>query len=163
LSAIEKAADLLMSWSGQVDETHAAPGTIEMMRTVASDVRAEFARLQRSPGAQLDALIKAWALRELEALPRGPWRDWIRQGTPPAALEQALERLPEAVAALVREHVADDLDDCEACRRRAPCRLLSDGAESGERYWRCAWGCPPSEDDPATAAMLREWARECGL
>lgn len=163
MSAIEKAAELLMSWSGQVDETHAVPGTIEAMRTVATAARAEYARLQQSPGARHDAVIKAWALRELEALPRGAWRDWIRQGTPGPELAALLARLPQPVAALVLEHVADDLDDCETCRRRAPVRLQSDGTESGERDWRCAWGCPPREDDPATAAMLREWARECGL
>ena len=163
MTAIEKAADLLMSWSAQVDQTHAQPGTVETMRTVATEARAEYQRLSRSPTVQLDAVLKAWALRELEALPQGPWRTWMATGAPPAALQLAIEALPEAVGALVREHVADELGECEICRRRAPCRLVSDGTESGERDWRCAWGCPPHEDDPATERMLREWAEECGL
>lgn len=103
----------------------------------------------------VEALIKAWALRELEALPRGPWREWTRHGTPPPELQQVIARLPEAVAALVIEHIADDLGDCECCRRRAPCRLLSDGGTDSERDWRCAWGCPPPEDDWATADTVR--------
>lgn len=163
MNAIEKAADLLDSWSGQVDETHAQPGTVEAMRSVASEVRIEYARLTKSPGAQLDAVIKAWALRELEALPRGPWRDWTRTGEVPEPLRQAVAQLPEAVRALVMEHVADDLGECECCRTRAPCRLQSDGTPSGERDWRCAWGCPPPEDDPAETERLRAWARETGL
>lgn len=163
MTAILRAADLLSSWSEQVDETHAAPGTVEAMRTVALEVRAEYRRLTRSPGAQLDALIKAWALRELAALPHGPAREWISTGTPPTVIELGLAALPENVAALVREHVADDLGTCELCRAYAPCRLQSDGTESGERDWRCAWGCPPPAEQAATAAMLREWARECGL
>lgn len=163
MNPIQKAADLLWTWSYQVDETHAQPGAVEAMRTVATEARAEYARLAKSPGARLDTLIKAWALRELEALPRGPWRNWTRYGVPPVELQMVVARLPEAVMALVFEHVADDLDECELCRRRAPCRLQSDGTESGEKDWRCAWGCPPPEDDPATTAMLQEWARELGL
>lgn len=161
-TAILRAADLLASWSGEVDETHAQPGTVEAMRTLATEVRVEHRRLSASPGAQLDRLIKAWALRELEALPRGPSREWISTGTPPTVIQLALAALPEPVAALVREHIADELGMCELCRAHAPCRLQSDGTESGERDWRCAWGCLPP-DDPATAAMLREWAKECGL
>lgn len=165
-TAIEKAADLLMSWSEQVDATHAQPGAVEAMRTVATEVRAEYAKLSRSPGAELDRLVKAWALRELEALPRGPAREWISTGVPPTVISLALARLPEAVAELVREHVPDELGTCEICRTYAPCRLQSDGTESGERDWRCAWGCPPKdprEDDPREVAMLRAWANECGL
>jgi hypothetical protein len=113
------------------------------------------------PDLRREELIKAWALRELEALPRGPWREWIRMGTAPASLQLALEGLPESVAALVIEHVADELGDCECCRRRAPCRHLSDRSESGERDWRCAWGCSPPDAPPAD--MLQRWARECGL
>jgi len=110
-----------------------------------------------------DELIKAWALRELEGLPRGPAREWTRHGLPPPEVAHLLARLPEAVAALVFEHVADDLGECELCRRRAPCRLLSDGSDSGESDWRCAWGCPPPVDDPAETAALREWQGEAPL
>jgi hypothetical protein len=103
-----------------------------------------------------DELIKAWALRELEAMPRGPWRDWQRNSTQAPEFQLILGRLPEAVAVLVIEHVADDLGDCEICATRAPCRLISDGTESGESDWRCAWGCPHREqDDPATADTVR--------
>jgi hypothetical protein len=163
LNPILRAADLLWNWSHQVDETHAQPGAVEAMRTVSTEARAEYARLQKSPGAAYDALIKAWALRELEALPRGPWRDWVRHGMPTVELQMLVARLPSAVSSLVFEHVADELGDCELCRRRAPCRLQSDRSDSGEKDWRCAWGCPPPEDDAATADTLRDWAREIGL
>lgn len=163
MNPILKAADLLWNWSSEVDATHAQPGAIEAMRTVATEARAEYSRLTKSPGAQFDALIKAWALRELEALPRGPWRQWTASGVIPHQLQQTLARLPDPVVALVLEHVADELGDCEVCRTRAPCRLQSDGTDTGERDWRCAWGCPPPPDDPATADTLREWAREVGL
>jgi hypothetical protein len=163
LTAIERAAELLARWSGQVDETHAQPGTVEMMRALAADVRAEYSELSKSPGAAFDTLIKTWAARELERLPRGAWGAWIRTGVIPRALQAELTGLPEAVAALIGSHVADEIDDCEICKRRAPCRLISDGTESGERDWRCAWGCPAPPHDPATTAMLLEWAKECGL
>lgn len=149
MNAIERAADLLWRWSGQVDETHAQPGTVEMMRTVATEARAEYSRLQRSPGAALEVLIKAWAARELERLPRALWGEWIRTGAIPRALQVELDGLPEPIAALIGAHVADEIDICECCKRRAPCRLISDGSDSGERDWRCAWGCPaPANDDP---------------
>lgn len=162
MNPILQAADLLWSWSSEVDAAHAQPGAVEAMRLISTEARAEYSRLSKSPSAQHDALIRAWALRELEALPRGPWRSWIATGSPPAALQLALEELPEAVGALVLEHVADELGECECCRRRAPCRLVSDGSDSGESDWRCAWGCQPPED-PSTDRMLRAWAKECGI
>lgn len=113
--------------------------------------------------ARLDALIKAWAIRELEALPRGQAGDWLREGAPPPELAALLARLPEAVRALVCEHVADGIDVCECCRARAPLRLLSDRSESGERDWRCAWGCPPPEEEQPGDEAMREWAEEAGL
>ncbi len=104
---------------------------------------------------RLDALIKCWAARELERLPRALWGEWIRTGTIPLALQSALDGLPEPVAALIGAHVADEIDTCECCKRRAPCRLMSDGTDSGESDWRCAWGCPSSaHDDPVV-----RWAR----
>lgn len=163
MSPILRAADMLWRWSFQVDDTHAKPGTIEAMRQLATEVRAEYSRLQRPADADLERLIKAWAARELDALPRGPWNDWSNSGTLPRSLQPALARLPEPVAELVRAHVADPMGECECCRRRAPCRLQSDGTDSGERDWRCAWGCPPPEDDPAETEALLMWAREAGI
>lgn len=156
--AILEAAGLLWSWSEQVDATHAKPGTVEAMRAIASEVRLEYSRLSRSPGAALDALIKAWALRELDGMPHGLRGEWLRTGAIPPELQHRFAGLPEPVAALVGEHVADQLGICECCGRRAPCRLLSDGTESGERDWRCAWGCPAAPNvDPVV-----EWARSVG-
>lgn len=157
-----RAAALLERWSGQVDEIHAQPGIVEGMRDLAGAVREEYSRLSKSPGAAFDATIKAWAARELEHLPRGPWGEWIRTGVIPRALQAELRGLPEAVAALIGAHVADEIGECECCRRRAPLSLISDGTESGERDWRCAWGCP-AHDPETTTAMLLEWAKECGL
>lgn len=104
-----------------------------------------------NPAERLDSLIKAWAARELERLPRALWGEWIRTGAIPVALQDALAGLPEPVAALIGAHVADEIDTCEICKRRAPCRLMSDGSESGESDWRCAWGCPPPDEDPVVA------------
>lgn len=148
MNPIQNAADLLWRWADQVDATHAAPGTVETMRAVATDARAEYARLQKSPGAALDALLKAWAARELARLPRGPWGEWIRTGVISRSLQVELAGLPESVAALVGAHVADEISVCEHCKRIAPCRLL-------ESDWRCAWGCPA----PAGVDPVVEWAR----
>jgi hypothetical protein len=156
LNAIEGAAALILRWSEEVDETHAQPGTVAEMRRVANDARTEHAKLERAAAA-LDATIKLWATRELERLPRGPWGDWLRTGVMPRALQVALTGLPEPVAALVGAHVADEISECEICRRRAPCRMMSDRSESGESDWRCAWGCP-ANDDP-----IVQWARSVGL
>lgn len=161
MNAIPRAADLLWDWSHQIDETHAEPRAAERMREIATAARAEYARLTRSPNVEIEALIKGWALRELEALPRGAWRDWTSTGQIPPWLQLSLARLPEQVVALVLEHVADELGQCECCRRRAPCRLQYDGSESGERDWRCAWGCPPGED-PAETIVLRDYPEESG-
>lgn len=158
-SSILRAAELLASWSEQVDDTHAKPGTVETMRTIASEVRREYSRLASSPGAALDALIKAWAMRELDAMPCGLRAEWLRTGAIPPELQYRFIGLPEPVTALVREHVADSLGICECCGRRAPCRLLSDRSDSGESDWRCAWGCPAS----AATDPVAEWARAVGL
>jgi hypothetical protein len=133
------------------------------MRTVATEARLEYHRLREQRGGELETLTKAWALRELEALPRGMVHDWIQMGQPPAAMQLLIEGLPEPVAELVVEHVGDELGECEICRRRGPCRLQSDRSESGESDWICAWGCPPRSDDPTERATLAEWAREVGL
>ena len=107
----------------------------------------------------LDALLKAWAARELERLPRGAWGEWLRTGVIPRSLQAELAGLPEPVAALVGSHVADEISECEICKRRAPCRLMSDQTPSGESDWRCAWGCPAQDvPDP-----IVEWARSIGL
>jgi hypothetical protein len=159
LTATLRAAELLARWSEEVDDTHAKPGTVEAMRVLAIQLRAEHKRLASSPGAALDALIKAWALRELDALPSGLRAEWLRTGATPPELQHRFIGLPEPVAALVGEHVADSLGVCESCGRRAPCRLIGDGTESGERDWRCAWGCPAAPNvDP-----VLEWARSVGL
>jgi hypothetical protein len=160
LTAIVRAAELLTSWSEQVDDTHAQPGTVEAMRSLASEVRAEYRRLASSPGAALDALIKAWSLRELDAMPHGLRAEWLRTGAIPPELQHRFAGLPEPVASLIGEHVADSLGICECCGRRAPCRLLSDGTESGERDWRCAWSCPATSPD---VDPVLEWARAAGL
>lgn len=155
LNAIERAAELLATWANQVDRELAQPGTVEAMRSVAAEARAEYSRLRRSPGAALDTLIKAWAVRELDRISRALWAEWIATGAIPIKLQAELVGLPEPVAALIGAHVVDEIDVCEICKRRAPCRLISDGTESGEGDWRCAWGCPaPAEDDP-----IVQWAR----
>lgn len=159
MTPILRAAELIESWSGEVDETHAVPGTVGKMRVLAAQIRDEHKRLASSPGAAIDALIKAWAQRELDALPSGLRGEWLRTGAIPPELQHRFIGLPEPVAALVGEHVADSLGVCECCGRRAPCRLISDGTESGERDWRCAWGCPAAPNvDP-----VLEWARSVGL
>lgn len=157
---ISRVCDLLDKWSFEVDEAHAEPGSISAMRDLANEARAEYARIRREPGASLEALIKTWAARELDHLPRGPARDWVTSGNIPRALQALLAGLPEPVAALIGAHVADDLGECECCRRRAPLRLQSDRSESGESDWRCAWGCPSL---PGEAEPLLEWARSVGL
>lgn len=155
MNAIERAAQLLSTWADQVDRDHAQPGTVEAMRSVAAEARAEYSLLRRSPGAALDALIKAWAARELDRISRALWAEWISTGTIPVLLQAELVGLPEPVAALIGAHVVDEIDVCEICKRRAPCRLISDGTESGESDWRCAWGCPAQAgDDP-----IVQWAR----
>lgn len=154
-SAIRRLIDLVWRWSFEVDETHAKPGTVEEMRELAAAARAEYSRLSRSPSGQLDAMIKAFALRELDALSVAAHREWVRHGAPPRELQYLIAALPEAVALLMFEHVADAIDDCEICRRRAPCRLQSDRSDSGERDWRCAWGCPPPEEPAAPEAPGR--------
>jgi hypothetical protein len=162
LSAIQRTADLLWAWSYHVDEKRAPAGAVERMRRSVEAARTEHARLQKSAGA-LDALIKTWATRLLERLPRGPAREWLSTGTIPSLLEAELAGLPEPVAALVREHVADDIDRCECCGRRAPLRLLSDQTDSGEGDWRCAWGClAPAGTDPEPDPLL-EWLRGLGI
>lgn len=167
LSAILRAADLLWASSYHVNdydrsrlaEARTEPGTVEKMRRGATEARAEYARLLKSSAA-LEALTKAWAARELDRLPRGEWRRWIVSGTIPRLLQAELAGLPESVAALVGEHVADDIDECEICHRRAPVRLLSD---SGESDLRCAWGCyAPTGTDPEPDPLL-EWARQVGI
>lgn len=160
MTAILRAAELLSSWSEQVDDTHAKPGTVDAMRALSIELRVEHKRLASSPGAALEALIKAWATRELAALPVGLQREWVRSGVIPPELQYRFTGLPEPVAALVGAHLADGLGICECCRRYAPCRLLSDGSDSGERDWRCAWGCPavPPGEDP-----VARWARTAGL
>lgn len=159
LSPILRAAELLATWSNQVDDTHAQPGAVETMRKIALEVREEYSRLASSTRPALDALIKAWAARELDALPVGPQREWLRTGAIPPELQHRFRGLPEPVAALIGAHVADELGICEVCGTRAPCRLLSDGTESGESDWRCAWGCPAF----GTADPVVEWARSIGL
>ena len=152
MNAIERAATLLAAWAEQVDREHAAPGTVEAMRSVAAEARAEFNRLRRSPGAALDAMIKAWAARELDRLPSGPRGEWIRTGVIPRAIKLELAGVPEPVAALIGAHVADEMGECEICSRRAACRLISDGTLNGEATWRCGWGCPaPPDVDPVAA------------
>jgi hypothetical protein len=155
LNPIQRAGELLATWADQVDQDHAQPGSVDAMRQLAAEVLAEYFRLARSPGAALDALIKAWAARELGRLPRDPWDEWIRTGEVPEVLKAELAGLPEPVAALIGAHLADEISQCECCRRRAPCRLISDGTDSGESDWRCAWGCPaPPDVEPVV-----EWAR----
>lgn len=166
MSAILRAVDLLWASSYHVndydrtrlDKLPTEPGTVERMRRSATEARAEYARLQKSSAA-LEALIKAWAARELDRLPRGEWRRWIVSGTIPPLLQAELAGLPESVAALVGEHVADDIDECEICHRRAPVRLLSDRSDSGESDLRCAWGCYAPTGTDTEPDPLLEWAR----